>query len=60
MSHDDLLRELIKLIKYYRQIIYNYKLFPNNYYNSNYTLEEAEKRLEYYKNIYRTNKIKKL
>lgn len=52
MSHDDLLRELLELIKYYRQIIYNYKLFPDSYYHSYYTLEEAEKRLEYYKNIY--------
>ena len=54
MTHDDLLRELLELIKLYQQIIYNYRQYPN-YKHSEYTWEEAEKRLEYYRLEYYTN-----
>lgn len=51
MSHDDLLRELLELIKLYQQILYNYRQFPN-YKHPEYTWEQAEERLEYYTRFY--------
>ena len=51
MTQDDLLMELLELIKFYQQIIYNYRQYPD-YKNKDYTQEEAEKRLEYYTNLY--------
>ena len=54
MSQDDLLIELLELIKFYQQIIYNYRQYPN-YKHAEYTWEEAEKRLEYYTNLYANN-----
>lgn len=36
MTQDDLLMKLLELIKFYQQIIYNYRQYPN-YKNKDYT-----------------------
>lgn len=51
MSEEDYKSELIELIKYYQQIIYNYRQYPN-YSNHDVTWDEAERRLETYNKLY--------
>ena len=51
MTNEDLKQELIKLIKYYQMITYNYRQYPN-YSNAEVTWDEAERRLEYYNEKY--------
>lgn len=51
MSDEDYKIELIELIKYYQQVIYNYRQFPN-YRNNEVTWDEAERRLEEYTRLY--------
>lgn len=51
MNEDEFKSELIKLIKYYQSIIYNYRQYPN-YKNNECSWDEAERRLEYYTEKY--------
>lgn len=51
MRNKDYKKELMELIKYYQEIIYNYKRF-SNYRNHMITLDEAERWLEKYKRLY--------
>lgn len=51
MRDKDSKKELMELIKYYQEIIYNYKRF-SNYRNHMITLDEAERWLEKYKRLY--------
>lgn len=51
MSDEDLKQKLIELIKYYQSIIYNYRQFPD-YSNNTCDWDEAERRLEYYTEVY--------
>lgn len=51
MTNEELREEYLDLIKYYQQMIYNYKNYPN-YINHECTWQEAESRLEYYTRKY--------
>ena len=51
MTNEELKNEYLELIRYYQQIIYNYKNY-SNYESYECTWQEAESRLEYYTKKY--------